>query len=268
MDANRVPVGSYTVNQNGTFDVTGISEGNYLMTVRGPNGSEIVSQTVSVHQNSGPVLIRMPEQQQGQASAKEATVSLHQLSHKVPKQAKKEFEKAARAGDDHAKVIAHLQKAIEIDPGYIEALNNLGSRYIQVNRLDDALEVLERAEKLDASNVKVQTNLAVTFLSMKKTADAERTARRAYQLGANDPRARYILALTLYHKHEFTDETVKLLRASLDQFPNANIALAAVYANTGRPNEARGVLYGYLSSGRTDRADQVRQMISMLPKQK
>ncbi|MDZ4801767.1 MAG: tetratricopeptide repeat protein [Bryobacteraceae bacterium] len=237
-----------------------------LETVRGANGREITTQSVSIHPNAGPLTIHVPEAPGGAPvpGNGESSVSLHRLSHNVPKAAKKEFEKAVRAGDDHQTVIGHLLKAVEIDPNYVEALNNLGSRYIQTDRSDDALAVLTKAQEIDPASARVQTNLAVVLLSKQKVADAERAARRAFQLASDDPKARYILALALYKKEQYTDETVGLLRASLDHFPAANIALAWVYANQGKKTEARGLLNGYLSAGHTERAPQVRRMLTML----
>jgi thioredoxin-like negative regulator of GroEL len=265
IDSNRRPIGTYSVTANGDFDMIGIPEGNYIMTVRGANGMELASTSVSVRGESGPVSIQLPSSGMRDRTSKEASVSVHQLSHKVPKSAKKEFEKAVRAGDDHAKVIAHLKKAVEIDPEYIAALNNLGSRYIQIDQYENALEVLGRAQKIDPASPNVQTNIAVALLAMHKAGEAEHAARRAYQLASNDPRARYILALSLYTRQQFTEETVKLLESSREYFPNASIALGALYAAQGRTKEARGVLTGYLSSGHTAREPQVRQMLATLP---
>lgn len=267
-DSNRRPMGTYTVTSAGDFDMIGVADGVYTMTVRGANGMEITSQTVSVQGETGSVSIRLPDSSSDtEPTSKQAAVSMYQLSHKVPKAARKEFERAAAAGENNDKVVAHLNKAIEIDPDYVEALNNLGSRYIQMNQLDRAMEVLDRAGKLDSASAQVQTNIAVALLSMHKLADAERAARRAFQLASNDPRARYILALSLYTRQEFTPETEKLLQASRDSFPNANIALGYMYATQGKNTEARVVLTGYLTAGHTARELQVRKLLSMLPKQ-
>jgi Flp pilus assembly protein TadD len=246
--------------------MSGIPDGDYTIMVRGANGGEITSQNVSVRGDSGSVNIRLPESAAPTSSSKEASVSMYQLSHKVVKGAKKEFDKAARAGDDNAGAIAHLQKAIEIDPEYVEALNNLGSRFIQIHQFDKALGVLTRAQKLDPASALVQTNLAVVLLAMRQNSDAERAARRAYQLASSDPRARYVLALSLYNQQDFGEETLKLLQASRAHFPNANIALAAVYAYNGKTKEARNLLTGYLASGHQDREPQVRQMLATLGK--
>jgi hypothetical protein len=62
-----------------------------------------------------------------QRTAPAGTVTLHRLTHKIPKKAVKEFENATKAqshGDRDA-AIEHLSKAVAIDPQFWEALNNL-----------------------------------------------------------------------------------------------------------------------------------------------
>lgn len=78
--------------------------------------------------------LAIPHQPERPASA---TVSLGRLRHKVPGRARREFDKAlvcSRQGDSQAAVV-HFEKAIEIDPAYLEAYNNLGVRQtLQIGR--------------------------------------------------------------------------------------------------------------------------------------
>src|SRR5437879_10808088 len=60
------------------------------------------------------------------------TVSVSRLRHQVPAKARNELarsEREVRRGRLQSSV-AHLQKAVAIDPDYMEAHNNLGARYI------------------------------------------------------------------------------------------------------------------------------------------
>jgi tetratricopeptide (TPR) repeat protein len=52
-------------------------------------------------------------------------VTLHQLSHRVPGKALKEFESALKvqAKEEHENAVGHLKKAIEIDPEFCAARN-------------------------------------------------------------------------------------------------------------------------------------------------
>jgi Flp pilus assembly protein TadD len=50
------------------------------------------------------------------------------------------------------------QKAVELDPGYAEAWNNLAISYEQEGKFDDARKAYEKALELDPENVLIRQN--------------------------------------------------------------------------------------------------------------
>ena len=50
------------------------------------------------------------------------------------------------------------EKAVELDPGYAEAWNNLAIAYEQAGRFDDARKAYETAIKLDPKNMLIRQN--------------------------------------------------------------------------------------------------------------
>ncbi|MBM3751287.1 MAG: tetratricopeptide repeat protein [Acidimicrobiia bacterium] len=50
------------------------------------------------------------------------------------------------------------EKAVELDPTYPSAWNNLAIAYEQAGKFDEALKAYERARKLDPKNIYVQQN--------------------------------------------------------------------------------------------------------------
>ena len=62
--------------------------------------------------------------------------------------------------------IENLKKAVEYDPFYSEAKNNLGCAYIIDNRDYDAAAVLEDALRLSPENKKIRNNLAVVYIML------------------------------------------------------------------------------------------------------
>lgn len=50
------------------------------------------------------------------------------------------------------------QQAVELDPTYAEAWNNLGIGYEQLGRFDDARKAYERALELDPANTFIRNN--------------------------------------------------------------------------------------------------------------
>jgi Flp pilus assembly protein TadD len=122
--------------------------------------------------------------------------SVQRLLHKVPKGAKKAFERAAKLSKarKNAEAARELEQAISIDPGFVDAYINLGAHYYLLNRLVDAERVLVRAIELDPSSATGHSNLAAVELLRGDLAGAERYAKRALALSPGNERARRTLA--------------------------------------------------------------------------
>jgi len=235
--ATHSSVGTFYVNSTGSFEMQGIQPGTYVVTVRNANGP-LSRQMVSLNGQSGMLNLAIDDTELQGTKSSGALVSVHHLTHKVPKSAKKQFEKALAAGDDNGTVISFLKRATEIDPEYVEALNNLGSRYLMTNQFDKSLVVLKQAAAIDPSSPFVHTNLAAALIATNKNAEAEEAARRAVQLSSNSEKAHYMLGLALYNEKKFTDEAVQMLRAAQTRFPNAGLALAVITARRGDSSTA------------------------------
>tara|TARA_B100000029_G_scaffold391410_1_gene388266 strand:+ start:433 stop:786 length:354 start_codon:yes stop_codon:yes gene_type:complete len=54
--------------------------------------------------------------------------------------------------------IFRFERAIQIDPTYAEAWNNLAIAFENMGRLEDALEAYETALDLDPQNIQIETN--------------------------------------------------------------------------------------------------------------
>src|SRR6185503_19671824 len=87
-------------------------------------------------------------------------VTPYGLSHKVPRKAQKEFLLAEEAHKNKkiAKAIEHLRNAITADPGFVQALNNLGVRLAETGAMKDAEECFERAYRLDSNSAAARKN--------------------------------------------------------------------------------------------------------------
>ncbi len=119
-------------------------------------------------------------------------VSFYQLRHKIPKKAKKEFTIGAKlvALGDSDGAEAHFRKAIALDPGYMEAHNNLATRLMVAKRFNEGLLELRIAEALDPASCPVHSNLAFAYLKMGNLKEAEKEAKLAIALDptAQNPR--------------------------------------------------------------------------------
>jgi len=193
-------------------------------------------------------------------------ISFKRLSHKPVKAARKEFEKAAKLSEkgDSAGVIAHLTKAVEIDPQYVEALNNLGARYVLIGDYTTAITHLNRAIELDPHSVQPYCNLSLAFLGMEDPAASERAARQAVDNDPSDAKARYLLGISLVTQRKLTREMLDTLRKAQDRFPQAQIALAVAEAAMGNTAGAKSTLQDYLKRDQAPKREEAAQILASL----
>lgn len=194
------------------------------------------------------------------------TVSVKRLSHKPPKAAKKAFEKSVRLSEegDSAGAIALLHEAIKIDPEYIEALNNLGARYVVIGKYSEAIPFLSKAIEMDPHSMQPYCNLSLAYLGSGDAVAAERAARRAVDNDTTDSRPRYLLGISLVAQRKLTNETRESLQRVQADYPQARIALGMAEAAAGQTAEAKVTLKGYLKLNQPYKRDAVKQLLASL----
>lgn len=128
----------------------------------------------------------------------QGVVSSYRFRHRIRRRARKEFERAAQAYRRHQvrESIGYLQKAVELDPGFVEAFNNLGTRWMEAQHPAEAAEAFRKALALDPATPVIRTNLAVALLWLQQPEEAERMARSALPLDQTD-NSRRILRVAL-----------------------------------------------------------------------
>jgi Tfp pilus assembly protein PilF len=254
------PIGSTDADTAGNFEFRNVPSGDYQIRLTDFAGNVLAEQSVHLIPPVWFVNIDLrPDNAPAPAggSAGGGVVSLAELQHKVPGKAAKEFEKAskaARKGDNEA-AIAHLQKAIEIDPGYIQAYNNLGARYLRAQEYDKAAEEFLRALELDPNCQPAASNLGFTYIALQRYSDAEQYARRAVDLDATSNRARFALGLALAAQNREPEEALRNLKAAARELPQARLALAQFLSDHGAKAAAAAELRKYLDSPEAAAAD-------------
>ncbi|HYP08126.1 MAG TPA: tetratricopeptide repeat protein, partial [Bryobacteraceae bacterium] len=227
--ALRVPLSPY-----GGFSVSNIAKGDYIVSIRDSTGTVVGREFVRISEVTAPLAVRVePPTSSSAASADSQTVSVKRLTHKPPRAARKAFEHAMRKVEDNDTVAAIplLEKAVELDPQYVEALNNLGARYIMVGRFDPAIRVLIKAIEVDPHSVHPYSNLSLALMATGDAEGAERAARQALEADPGERRARYLLGMSLFSQRKITPETIDILRQT-QEFPRAQVALAMAEAAT------------------------------------
>ncbi|MEO8099033.1 MAG: tetratricopeptide repeat protein [Acidobacteriota bacterium] len=100
-----------------------------------------------------------------------APVSVAQLRHKVPKSARKAFERASQLSGkgDYRGAALELEKAIAEDPKYMEAYCNLGAQYFRLGMMERAAVEASMAIELDPKSSIAHANLAAIQLVLSRT---------------------------------------------------------------------------------------------------
>jgi len=212
------------VDHKGGFNFTVPAAGSYEIRVNTIQGHTLKSEYVNVGEFRTNVSIRLPG---GPGQGARGAVSLRRLNHKIPKQARKEFDQARKAFNRNRRdeAIAHLERAVAIDPEYMEAHNNLGVRYYERGDYDRSLVHFRRAMEIEPGAGEVVSNTAAALAALHRFAEAEQAARRAITLGDTSPKARYLLALSLLGMGKNPAECRALLEETAAEVPHARKVL-------------------------------------------
>jgi tetratricopeptide (TPR) repeat protein len=252
------------VDVTGEFQIMNVQAGQAVLVVRSPQGAVVHQQFVDVGPNTGQIWVNLPEKRIERPVG--GTISVAGLRHKIPSKARKEFSRGEDAFEkgDVQRSIEHLSKAIEIDPEYMEAHNNLGARYMQTEQYDKAIEQLRSACKLDPGAALAQENLGAALLLARKPGDAEMAARRAKDLDPRSMRARFIVAISLVEQKKGFDEALGLLRHVASDIPRAHLYAARLLAARGDIEQAREEASKYLAGKKVEDREKVETWMASL----
>jgi tetratricopeptide (TPR) repeat protein len=176
------------------------------------------------------------------------TVSVQNLQ--LPAGAIKEFRRSEKCvgSGDFSCAVEHLQRALKVDPQFVEAHNNLGASFMQLRRYQDAIAEFEAASAIDSKMEAPYRNKSLSLFLLQRYAEAETAARQALQINPEHKASRYTLGRALAAEGSATPEAERLLRDSLSQFPEARLPLAQVLLNRCANLDAAAELRTYLAT--------------------
>ena len=101
----------------------------------------------------------------------------------VPPAARSAYQQAMEevGKGENEKAISDLQRALDLYPRYLRALNDVGVLYLQMNRLDEAATTFKRAIKIDQSFLYPRLNLGIVLNRQGKHAEAAEMLGKLYQ---------------------------------------------------------------------------------------
>lgn len=96
---------------------------------------------------------------------------------------------------DRLGAIKDFEKAIELYPDFVEALNNLGVQYIISGNYEKGIAVLEKARTLSPSWITLYINLGDAYRGAKRWEESYRILKEAEKINKNLPAIYYNLAI-------------------------------------------------------------------------
>lgn len=185
----------------GNFLFTGVTAGNYVVSVRPPirTGYSEGSAEVTVTSSNNPLSFFVTISIRREAAEKTGIVSGRMISAQdndagVPKAARVAYKKGTAAARKNAAAdaIMHFQRAIDIAPDYLFALNDLGVQYTRSGRYADSISVLERAVAKAPKSFPPRLNLAIALYGADRFADSSREVAVALDLDPAAPDALFL----------------------------------------------------------------------------
>ncbi len=145
---------------------------------------------------------------------------------------------ANRGEDDEA--IVHFQKALEIEPTYVDAHVNLASTLVRHGQIDQAIAHYRRALELDANYVSAHNNLGLALIDNGQVDEAIAHFRKALQIKPDAFQIHYSLAAALANRGQ-GDEAIDHFRRTIEikpDFAEAHNGLGNALARRGKFEEA------------------------------
>jgi tetratricopeptide (TPR) repeat protein len=245
------------ISGDGSFEFRAAGDGTQELRVLDPRGSVIHQQAVFINGPHQMLAIRLPDSSPVQPHAAANTVSLQQLEHKVPPEAKKAFDRGEQAvvHAKYAEAVEAFQEALAIDPKYADGLNELGVAQAALGDLTHAVESFQKAVDLVPSHGAALPNLSIALAKLRRFQEAEEVARRALKIVPDSGSVHYILAACILVQHGDPHEALTNLEQACDQIPKAHLVAADILITMQQPQEAIKHLEAFLRVAPPDDKD-------------
>jgi tetratricopeptide (TPR) repeat protein len=240
---------SASLEPGGGFELHGVPPGAYQLRLTGAAGTTIYEGPVFINGGYQNLSIQVPEKPMT-VQSRDATVSIRQLQHKVPADARKEFDKgrAASIKGDRASALDHFQKAVVLDPGFADAFNNIGMTYAAFDQLQPAADQFQKAIDLVPDHPGAVANLSIVLCKLQHYREAGEMARRALKVNPGLLKLRYVLGISLINEGGNNVEALDNLKRATVEVPGAHLLVAKILAEDGRREDAAQHLEDYLRS--------------------
>jgi Tfp pilus assembly protein PilF len=171
----------------------------------------------------------------------------------IPERAWREYREAqrslARRDSDGAR--EHLERAVQIAPGFFEAWNNLGTIAYQTGSFERAAACFEKALAANPRAYEPLVNLGGVLINLSRFEQAREYNQHAVLLRPNDALGNSQLGITFFELGK-DGEAEKYLRRACEldpaHFSHPQLVLAQIHIRQNRRAEAAADLEAYLKA--------------------
>jgi tetratricopeptide (TPR) repeat protein len=230
---------------NGNFGFAAVPPGRYLFRVLDESGQEIYGHTRVLKGTADHVIIQV-----AQLRSEPSTLSLSELKRKTNPKAQNEVSAAEKSLRDgrFEESANHLVKAVEIDPYNPEALTILVATYLDMDRMDEALQQAQRAFETNPAFPASTFQYAVLLMVTKNYEKCEAVARSLIRNQDYVAEAKSMLAVSLIGQGRNFTEALALVQQAALEFPLSRLWAADALVEARQPNEAVKQVREYLNS--------------------
>ena len=176
---------SVLTGYDGHFEVQGLPAGTYEISVE-EQGYERYRSTAQFDGTALKLGLRLTAPGTSPVPANAYTISVREL--KIPWQAQDEYRKGLErlAKKDSNGSLSHLMKAVQLFPGYFEALYHLGIVHTNLGQLEKAMQAFERAIVVSGGRyARAVFGIGYIHYLQGDAAEAETTVRRGLEIDPN-----------------------------------------------------------------------------------
>lgn len=181
------------------------------------------------------------------------TVNAAEASQNIPSRARKAFEDGLRLGKEKKieEALKSFNEAIELYPGYFQALTERGNLLLQRNQLMEAATDYDRALKITDKYAPALRGMGLCLLQSQHLAEAAEALSRAATIEPDEATTHMFLGfaqLGLRQHHLAEASLQKALKLDTVRAVRARAYLADLYASENRFAEAVSELQAYLAA--------------------
>lgn len=173
--------------------------------------------------------------------------------------------------NDYNQAISCYQKAIEINPNFFLAYNNLGTAYTSLGQHQQAITCIQKAIEIDSNSAEAYTNLGSAYVSSGQHQQSISYYQKAIEINSNFSVAHYSLG-TVYAFLGQHQQAITCLQKAIEIAPNFAFAyhsLGATFYLLGQYQEARKNLQKakklYRAQGDYQHIQQIEMLLQQFP---